>query len=284
MLGELRKVIPSFLERVDLEDRGVVWSQYLENSREDTRDVVEALLPEGTSIDPAPVVRLVDFDPEGENKMIASMMYAHTNLPEEQLQRRVSAMNTEDKMAIVRAYVGDRTNRRHKPGRALERPFYRFDVLVDYGAFRDLQRHRMLTMEWQPLSPTHGYTRPELVDAAGMTRAFDEVMERSASLYDALLEDFPDQASYAVSLAYKIRFNVNINARSAMHLIELRTTPQGHPSYREVGQEMYRLIKEEAGHHLVAEMMKFVDLTDETDLERLASERRAEQKRGSSPQ
>ena len=116
-----------------------------------------------------------------------------------------------------------------------------------------------------------------------MTGAFDEVMERSALLYDLLLDDFPDQASYAVSLAYKIRFNMNINARSAMHLIELRTTPQGHPSYREVGQEMFRLIKEEAGHHLVSEMMKFVDLTDETDLERLASERRAEEKRQTSP-
>ena len=81
--------------------------------------------------------------------------------------------------------------------------------------------------------------------------------------------------------SYKIRFNMNINARSAMHMIELRTTPQGHPSYREVGQEMHRLISEEAGHHVVAEMMKFVDHTDETDLERLQSERRAEEKRQS---
>ena len=283
MLGELRKVIPSFLERVDLEDRGVVWSDYLENTREDTKDVVSALFQEGTPIDPSPVVRLVDFDQDGESKMIASMMYPHSNLPEEQLQRRVAGLNAEDKLALIRAYVGDRSNRRHKPGRALERPFYRFDVLVDYGAFRDLQRHRMLTMEWQQLSPTHGYTRPPLIDAAGMNSAFDEAMERSALLYDLLLDDFPDQASYAVSLAYKIRFNMNINARSAMHLIELRTTPQGHPSYREVGQEMFRLIKEEAGHKSVAEMMKFVDLTDETDLERLASERRAEEKRELSP-
>ena len=189
-------------------------------------------------------------------------------------------MNYEDRMAIVRAYVGDRTNRRHKPGRALERPFYRFDVLVDYGAFRDLQRHRMLTMDWQKLSPYHGYTGSPLVHAAGMAPIFEEAMERSANLHDLLVEDFPDQAAYAVSLAYKIRFNMNINARSAMHMIELRTTPQGHPSYREVGQEMHRLITEQAGHHVVAEMMKFVDHTDETDLERLQSERNAAEKRG----
>ena len=281
MLKELRKVIPSFLERVDREDRGVVWSRYLEETREDTADVVDALFPEGSVVDPAPLVRLVDYDPDGETKMIAAMMYPHSTMPEEQLERRVSEMNYEDRMAIVRAYVGDRTNRRHKPGRALERPFYRFDVLVDYGAFRDLQRHRMLTMDWQKLNPYHGYTGSSLVEAAGMGPIFEEAMERSANLHDLLIDDFPDQAAYAVSLAYKIRFNMNINARSAMHMIELRTTPQGHPSYREVGQEMHRLIAEEAGHHVVAEMMKFVDHTDETDLERLQSERNAAEKRAS---
>ncbi len=152
-------------------------------------------------------------------------------------------------------------------------------MLVDYGAFRDLQRHRMLTIDWQQLSPYHGFTRPELIDAAGMTDRFDEVMERSAALHDVLAEDFPDQAAYAVALAYRIRFSMNLNAREAMHLIELRTTPQGHPSYREVGQEMHRLIAEEAGHRVIAEMMTFVDHSDQTDLERLQSERNAAERR-----
>ncbi len=279
MLRELRKVIPSFLERVDREDRGVIWSKYFENTRLDTAELVEALLPPGTVSDPAPVVRLVDFDPEAENKMVASMMYPYSHLPEEQIERRVAAMGVEDRLAVVRAYVGDRVNRRHKPGRALERSFYRFDILVDYGAFRDLQRHRMMTVEWQQLCPYHGYTRPELIDAAGMTDRFDDAMERSAALHDALMEDFPDQAAYAVSLAYKIRFSMNLNAREALHLLELRTTPAGHPAYRHVGQEMHRLIAEEAGHHALAEMMKYVDHSPETDLERLQSERLSELRR-----
>src|SRR4029450_9378234 len=111
-----------------------------------------------------------------------------------------------------------------------------------YGAFRDLQRHRMLTIEWQRLTPRHGYTRPEPVDAAGQADRFDEAMERSAALYEALQPDFPDQAPYAVALAYRIRFVMHVNARAAMHLIELRTTPQGHPAYRWVAQQMHRLI------------------------------------------
>jgi hypothetical protein len=183
---------------------------------------------------------------------------------------------------VVRAYVGDRSNRRHKPGRALERLHYRFDVLADYGAFRDLQRHRMLTIEWQPLSPRHGYTRPEAVELAGQAAAFDAAMERSAALHDALAARFPAQAPYAVSLAYKVRFVMQLNAREAMHLIELRSTPQGHPAYRVVAQEMHRLIQEEAGHHAVAEMMRYVDYSPEPSLERLAAERRAEARRSSS--
>ncbi len=243
-------------------------------------DVAERLLGD-VPADDAPLVRLVDFDPDAEVKLVASMLYPYTHLPEEQVERRARALSAEERMAVVRAYVGDRSNRRHKPGRALERPTYRFDVLADYGAFRDLQRHRMLTTEWQALSPRHGYTRPEAVDHAGHRAAFDAAMERSALLHDELAERFPNQAAYAVCLAYKVRFVLQLNAREAMHLIELRSTPQGHPAYRVVAQEMHRLIAEQAGHHAVAEMMRFVDHSPEPELGRLDAERRAEARRQS---
>ena len=187
-------------------------------------------------------------------------------------------MSTEEKTAILNAYVGDRDNRRHRPGRAFERIDYRFDVLSDYGAFRDMQRHRLLTIEWQPLTPYHGYTRPDLVDAAGAAEMFDEVMDRSSALYDTLVGDFPNQAGYSVSMAYRIRYNMQFNAREAMHMLELRSSPQGHPSYRRVALEMHRLIAEKAGHHAVANAMSH--MTQEApELERLESERRAEAKR-----
>ena len=279
MLTELRKVIPSFLKRVDLEDRGMAWSRYLGDVQESIESVAGHLVPHDLPADDAPTVRLVDFDPEAEVKMVTSMLYPYTHLPEEQLEREVRAMGGEDRLSVVRAYVGTRANRRHKPGRALERPFYRFDILADYGAFRDLQRHRMLTLEWQKLTPQHGFTCPEAVDAAGCTPVFNEVMERSEALYHLLDRDFPEQAPYAVCFAYRVRFAMSLNARSAMHLIELRTTPQGHSVYRGVGQEMWRLIRDEAGHTAIAEMMKFVDLSEEPPLGRLDAERRAEQRR-----
>ena len=281
MLTELRKVIPSFLKRVDLTDRGVAASTYLAGTRTHMEELAEQLFADEPGGDEAPSVRLVDFDPDAEVKLVASMLYPYAQLAHDDIEARVRAMSVDERLAVVRAYVGERTNRRHRPGRAFERPSYRFDVLADYGAFRDLQRHRLLTIEWQPLSPRHGYTRPEAVDLAGLTATFDEAMERSADLHDALAERFPVQASYAVSLAYRIRFVMEMNAREAMHLIELRTTPQGHPAYRVVAQEMHRLIAEEAGHRAVAETMRFADHSPEPDLERLASERRAEQRRAS---
>jgi thymidylate synthase ThyX len=289
MLTELRKVIPSFLKRVDVTDRGVATSAYAATNRTAMEDVSAQLFghdgdgggPYDEVAEPgaAPAVELVDFDPDAEVKLVASMLYPYTHLPEAAIERRVRAMTVDERLAVVRAYVGERTNRRHRPGRAFERPAYRFDVLADYGAFRDLQRHRMLTVEWQQLSPRHGYTRPEAIDAAGLAHRFDEVMERSAALHDTLVGRFPAQAPYAVSLAYRVRFVMELNAREAMHVLELRSTPQGHPAYRQVAQQMHTLIAERAGHHAVAEAMRFVDHSPEPGLERLESERRAELRR-----
>lgn len=279
MLTELRKVIPSFLKRLDVPDRGGAWSNYLAETREQTSKVVADLFGTDDATAETPGVSLVEFDPDGEVKLVAAIAYSSSHLSEAELLRRARAMTTEERLAVIRAYVGDRTNRRHKPGRAFERLRYRFDVLADYGAFRDLQRHRMLTLEWQALSPRHGYVRPEALDAAGFGSTFDTAMVRSASLYDALLDDFPNEAPYALALAYRVRFVLDLNARAAMHLIELRSGPQGHPSYRAVAQQMWHLIGEQAGHRAVAEAMRFVDLTEEPALERLDAERRAEVRR-----
>ncbi|CAN5744835.1 FAD-dependent thymidylate synthase [soil metagenome] len=284
MLHELRKVIPSFLKRVDLTDRGVAWSSYLGATRSAMDELAEELFPVAqTPVDDAPLVALVDFDPDAEVRMVTAMLYAHTHVPETQVERTVRAMSAEERLQVVRAYTGERANRRHRPGRALERIDYRFDVLADYGAFRDLQRHRMLTVEWQQLSPRHGYTRPEAVGLAGEAATFDGAMERSAALYDLLVPQFPAQAPYAVALAFKVRFVMQMNAREAMHLLELRSGPQGHPTYRAVAQEMHHLIADEAGHHAVAELMRFVDHSPEPGLERLDAERRAESRRAEAP-
>jgi thymidylate synthase ThyX len=277
MLDELRKVIPSFLVRVDRPDRGGAWTDYLARTRDETAALVERMFGDdhGTPVDD---VALVDWDPDGEDKVLTAICYPHTHLSESQLLERVRRLPADDRVALMRAYVGDRVNRRHKPGRAFERTFYRFDILGDYGAFRDLQRHRLLTIEWQRLTPRHGYEVPEPVTDAGLGARFDDAMERSADLYALLAETFPEQAAYAVSLAYRLRYVMQMNAREALHLCELRSSPQGHPSYRRIAQAMHQLIAERAGHRAIAAAMQYVDHSS-YELERLDAERAAEARR-----
>src|SRR5262245_60374685 len=178
MLDELRKVIPSFLVRVDRPDRGGAWTDYLSDTRDATADLAQRLFG---SDEPAPTdeLTLTDWDPDGEDKVLAAICYPHTHLSEAQLLDRVRRLPADDRVALMHAYVGERANRRHKPGRAFERTGYRFDILGDYGAFRDLQRHRMLTIEWQTLSPRHGYEVPDAVREAGIAARFDDALERS---------------------------------------------------------------------------------------------------------
>jgi thymidylate synthase ThyX len=128
------------------------------------------------------------------------------------------------------------------------------------------------------LSPLHGYVRPELVDAAGFGSAFDAAMERSARLHDALYDVFPQQASYAVAMAYRLRYVMQFNAREAIHMLELRSSSQGHPSYRRVALEMHKEIAEKAGHRAIAGAMSHMT-TEAPELERLEAERRAEARR-----
>ena len=175
--------------------------------------------------------------------------------------------------------VGERGNRRHRPGRAFERTTYRFDVLTDYGAFRDLQRHRLLTLDWQGFTPRHGFNKPEAVDEAGVLDGLAQVVEASGELSEAIAAaGLEGGARYAVAMAYRVRFYMEMNAREAMHVIELRTAPQGHPAYRRVCQQMHRLIGDQAGHRAIAAAMRFADHS-EVELERLGSERALEQKR-----
>ncbi len=277
MLEELRKVVPSFLVRVDRPERGIVWSNYLADTREATAALAAALAA-GRDPEARPVVSLVDFDPDGEDKVITAILYPHTNLPEDQVARLVAEMSVQQRAAVLDAYVGERTNRRHRPGRALERTSYRYDVVSDYGAFRDLQRHRMLTIEWQPLGTDLGWVLPDDVAEAGLEAPFRESMERSAELREALAGPFPAQAAYAVALAYRIRYSMQMNAREVMHVTELRSAPQGHESYRQVAQEMHRLLGDSAGHRALAGAMRFVDHS-QVALGRLQGEDRAERRR-----
>ena len=282
MLPELRKVIPAFLQRVDRPDRGGRWSGYLKDRARETRTLARSVTdafevtPDGGSPDE---VTLTEFDPDGEVKVVAAALYAASGASHARLLEAARAMTTADRIRVLRTYCGERGNRRHRPGRAFEHASYTFDILSDYGAFRDLQRHRMLTLDWQLLTARHGYTFPQAVEEVGARTDWERVMDDSAEAADRLARRCsPLVAQYAVSMAYRIRFYMRMNAREAMHVIELRTTPQGHPAYRRVCQRMHGLIARQAGHAAIAEAMTFADHSA-VGLERLESERALDRKR-----
>ena len=169
--------------------------------------------------------------------------------------------------------MGERLNRRHRPGRAVEKAHYSFDLVCDYGIFRDLQRHRMVDdLNWQQLTPRYGYEIPKLVEEAGLTEEFEACFAASLKLYSSLQKaGYPLEAQYATLLGHKMRWKVTMNAREAFQMLELRTSPQGHPGYRKLAMQMYDKIAEV--HPLLAEAMIFINSDEDPALTRLAAER-----------
>jgi thymidylate synthase ThyX len=279
MKTELVKVIPSFLKRLDVPERGIAWTDYLRNTRSSTAALISSLMTIDDD-EPGERVRLIGYDPDGERRIIEAIVLANSTVSHSDVARIVDNLSDVERRHIIATYAGERANRRHRPGRAYERTDYRFEMVTDYGAFRDLQRHRLLTIEWQPLTTRLGYDIPSPIVESGLIDRYEDALGRSAALYEELVEEFPQQAQYSVALAFRIRYVMQMNAREAMHLIELRSGPQGHPSYRRVAHEMARQIREVAGHTAVADSMKFIDFSD-VDLERLEAERASERNRQS---
>jgi thymidylate synthase ThyX len=267
--AQLQQVIPEFLTRVPRPDRGGAWITYLRETAHGVRHEGNALLPE-REWGPAGVT-LVDWDRDGEDRILAAALFPETHASAERALAAVRPLSDEQRSELFDSAVGERLNRRHHPGRGFEHCTYTFEVISDYGAFRDLQRHRMLTMQWQELTTALGYEIPEELMRAGLGERWRDAAERAEQAYRVIAADLPQQAQYLVTLAHRVRYLVKVNAREAMHMIELRTSPQGHPSYRRVCQEMHRLIDEVAGHHNVARAMRFLNLED-VHLPRYASE------------
>jgi thymidylate synthase ThyX len=279
ILGELNKVIPSFLSRVERPERGGEWVEYL-RTREDAAERWSArfgLDRARARAASAPSVRLVDVR-GSEDDLLAALLFEASSASEEEIRATIRVLPPDERTQLLRELVGERANRRHRPGRGFEAVSYRFEVVSDYGAFRDLQRHRLLTVQWQPLTPHLGAGLPEELVDAGVGDAYRAALERSREEYERLVKaGHPKIAHYALCLGYRIRYVLDMNAREAMHLVELRSGREGHPAYRAIAHELHTQIA--AVHPQVAAAMKHVDSETEPRLERILSEIRTQAKR-----
>lgn len=272
ILNESRKVIPTFLERADKPERGGAGIAYKANTHALLNQLTQNLTTQSHSND-FDSVKLSGYWPKNELDIVPDMIYEHSNLSLSEIKNQVNNLSYEERVNIFKTYIGERLNRRHRPGRAIEIPHYSWDLVCDYGIFRDLQRHRIVDdLEWQQLSPRLGYEIPELIEESGLTDLYEKCFDISLELYSTLQANgYELEAQYATLLGHKMRWKVTYNAREAFHLHELRTTPQGHPGYRKLVKQMHDQLAEI--HPLMAESMKFVNKDEDPELTRLAAER-----------
>ncbi|HVX48247.1 MAG TPA: dTMP kinase [Candidatus Saccharimonadales bacterium] len=272
MLEQCRQVMSTFLERADKPERGGAAIAYRANTQKSMAELAKKYLPDSYSSENEPVT-LVDFWPKNELLLVSDMIYEHSNLSHEELAAEINNWSYDKKAKVLKTYMGERLNRRHRPGRALEKAHYSFDLVCDYGIFRDLQRHRMVDdLNWQLLTPRYGYDVPALVEEAGLTEKFQQCFDISLKLHGVLeAAGYRLEAQYATLLGHKMRWKVTMNAREAFHFMELRTSPQGHPGYRKLSMQMYEKLAEV--HPLLAESMKFINTDEDPELTRLAAER-----------
>ncbi len=272
MNEELAKVIPSFVKRAN-NAYGFQQQAYWKAIR---RNLRHAAKQNRAATSFSKEVTLIDYDANAEERIIAAALYPHLHDSMAELRQKAAAMPAHERATVIKTYVGERANRRNKPGRAFELPRYTFDLCCNYGAYRDLQRHRMLTQERQELTTRLGYDLPSELADAGFDAEFNDCMAVAANAYDEIVRTHPAEAQYAVPMAYRVRWYADMSLREAFHLIELRSMQQGHPDYRRMAQKMHLEIGKV--HPALAKYMTFVDHSASPTLERLESEKKLDRK------
>jgi thymidylate synthase ThyX len=275
---ELDTTIRSFVRRAT-DKYGVAMQDYLKSLQKNAQAVSkkQKIKPKHRGH----LVKLVDYEsePQAVDKIISAIMYESQTIPYGEILSTVKKMSKSAKAKIILDFVKLRQNRRHRPPRAFEMTNYTFDVIGNFGMFRDLHRHRILTLERQLLTTDHGYNTPKEIVELGIKSEYDNAMKNTKKVFDSMRSKMPQQAQYVVNFAYNYPFFMNMNLREAVHLIELRTIPQGHIDYRQVAQKMFLEIQKKQPN--LSKIIKFADLKS-YELERFESEKRIEEKRKSS--
>lgn len=238
---ELSKVIPSFVRRSEINHKNhQSFSQFYEAMQAELKVVAEHhYFPK---VDTKPGVRLVSYDPQGLSKVAAGLLFFYNDVSLNELQTYCRKLSDEEIAKILDAACTSRENRRHKSPRALEHAHFTFEIVADFGIYRDLHRHRMLTQERQLLNCNYGYfIPPEILDSP-MESAYKEAMNKAKETFDTIAEELPEEAQYVVPMAYNVRWYFEVNLRALQWLCELRSSAAGHPNYRYVAQEMAKQV------------------------------------------
>lgn len=277
---ELSKVIPSFIRRADLNHK---YQLTFAEFKEETDKALGTLAKEYDSKENAlhlppsekASVRLVKYDSDNPVKVASALLFSQSKGSLLEIQKMCRQLPKDELGRIFEAASVFRKNRRHKSPRALEQAEFTFEIVADFGIYRDLQRHRTLSQERRPLSCDLGYYVPPEILGTEMEKKYRDAMERAKSVYDYIAEALPEEAQYVVPMAYNIQWYFHINLRALQWMCELRSSPAGHPSYRYVAQEMAKQVCQVFPEF--ERFFKFVDY-EGYELGRLGQEVRSEEK------
>jgi thymidylate synthase ThyX len=275
---ELKVVIPTFVKRAN-DKHGKTLQSYLVNTRNAISELAQYHIKHIKVEEDPQSVKLLNFEDnsEAEIKVASAILYEYAEGQSlEKITQYIRSIMPEDRQKIIQTYTKFRTNRRDRPGRAFEIIEYTFEMFTNFGMFRDLHRHRILTMERQLLSTKHGYDIPAEIIGLDIAKDYKDCMYKCKEVYEIISKKMPEAAQYIVNFAFRYPYFIKVNLREACHIIELRTVPQGHPDYRYACQKMFGQIKHV--NPVLADGMKFIDL-NRYELERLDAEKNAEKKR-----
>jgi len=215
---------------------------------------IESAGPQATMERPVVIVR---DDEYAEARIATALLAKHSRLPLAAIQKKLMS-EPETVERVIRQAVANRGEHDQLP-REFEHAVFQHEIVMDYGAWRDVQRHRMCTQLNQSLGVDLGYIISEEVETVGLADEYRKVMDEAAALYRELCRAGHDnEAEYIVLMAYRRRLIMTWNVRELCHFITLRSGKKGHPSYRKIAQETWRTLK--ATHPLLAEIIK-VDLS-----------------------
>ncbi len=275
LTANLRQVIPAFIKRAGNE-RGMQYRNYLQAREAKLTPLIKPYQKETIEPITEATVKLIDYDSQALEKVISAIIFKRTSRPYEEIWELTQSMKPAQREKILRAFTEERQNRHHKPGREFEEPYFSFEITADWGVYKDLMRHRLLTRHRQLFTNELGYIVPEEIKATGFAEIYCRAMDAAEKAYRKIKKDFPYQAQYLVTHGAYNRFYLRLNLRELVHLTELRSSPQGHPSYRKVVQAMARSVIEK--FPLLGRLaLGFVDYND-YHLERLAAFRKLERR------
>jgi thymidylate synthase ThyX len=272
---ELSKVIPSFIRRADVNNKHYQgFAQFYETMRSEIQLFAEKHALQVTQMF-QPGVRLTEYDKNAVHKVAGALLFENTQGNLHELQKYCQTLPDEEIALLFEAASSPRENRRHKSPRALEHANFTFEILADFGVYRDLHRHRILTQERQLLTCNYSYFIPQEIIGTEMEKEYREAMDQAKIAYDEIAEELPEEAQYVVPMAYNVHWYFHVNLRSLQWLCELRSQAAGHPTYRYIAQEMAQQVSKALPQF--ERFFKFVDFNG-YELGRLGAEVRQEEK------